>query len=697
MMKRLAIPGRLKNAARAVAERHWAIVVLVGFAAALRYKLLLGVMPATGDHMIHLYKGWLMAEHIVPSGRITGWTHLSHVGYPAGVYYPIIGDLYLTVFRYLTFGLLSWEYTYSLAFFVILIFIPVAVYILARKVAGPTGSLAAGLFSLGDVGGWPQGGHISTVYWAVWPFILALSLAFVALRVFEPALARPLRTRPQALVGFSLMLGLCAIAHPMNVTFLAVAMPLFVVTFIALRRGEVRVRDVLARATIAAAAALALSAFWIVPWITTGRDWTLSWPAVGFGGRWASLPVMLEDLVENDLFHWFWEVPWVLGGVGIVIGLLSRRLWPMYLAVLLVILFVGTGLADNLGDSIIARKIQIERMAAFLKTLWFVLAGLTVDRVAALVLWGLPRLASRWWSETWEARLRAVRPVVGIILALVLVSVGWRNHFSQARLIGELGGETWKDIVEAEHWLGRQPRGPLDRVLYQPGKMCVSGSLSAPECNEVYHRHLFASGPLRTGLPKLRFGYEATAIFRNVSLAHMWPADSGIIKLFLTKPLALENLHVRWIVSLTEWPGRSDLTLVRRFGEVRIYSVKWGEEPPVRVVGGGRAKLVRWSDEEVAVDVEGAAPGSRLRFPIAYFYPWRAYHDGEEIPISRAGILPWVRQILITTPARDGRTVLRYERPVRERAANWVSFVAFLCCIAFLPVRRFVLRRRKRA
>jgi hypothetical protein len=124
--------------------------------------------------------------------------------------------------------------------------------------------------------------------------------------------------------------------------------------------------------------------------------------------------------------------------------------------------------------------------------------------------------------------------------------------------------------------------------------------------------------------------------------------------------------------------------------------VKGGEEPPVRVVGKGRARLVKFDDEEVVVDVEGASPRSRLRFPIAYFYPWRAYHDGEEIPIARAGILPWVRQILITTPARDGRTVLKYVRPPRERAANWASFVTFASCVAFLPLRGLYIRRRNR-
>ena len=137
-------------------HKHWPAVTIVLFVCWLHYDLVLWAIPATGDHMIHLYKGWHMAEHMLPSGRLTGWSNMAFAGYPAGVYYPILGDLLIAATRYVTFGLLSWERTYALAFLFLLIAMPLSVYAVTRRATGQMGSLAAAVLSLGDVGGWPQ-------------------------------------------------------------------------------------------------------------------------------------------------------------------------------------------------------------------------------------------------------------------------------------------------------------------------------------------------------------------------------------------------------------------------------------------------------------------------------------------------------------------------------------------------------------
>jgi hypothetical protein len=281
---------------------------------------------------------------------------------------------------------------------------------------------------------------------------------------------------------------------------------------------------------------------------------------------------------------------------------------------------------------------------------------------------------------------------LAFVAALVLV--GWSENFAKVVRTGRLGGALWDDIVAAEQWLADQPRGPLDRVLYQPGKLCVSGRLTGPDCNEVYHRHLFASGPVRTGLPKIKFGYEATAIFRNVPLIHRWPHDAKLIQRLLTKPAALEALHIRWLVSLVPWPERDDLEEVKRFGDVWIYAVKPGRGPPVRLEGEGEIAVEKFEDEHVVVRVKGAKPGARLLFPVAHFYPWRAYRDGTPLPLDDHGVLPHVRKILIAVAAADGLTELRYERPWWERLANWTSLIGWVACLGMV-VAVPILRRRR--
>jgi hypothetical protein len=674
-------------------KKHWPSIAIVLFVLGLHWDMVVGAMPATGDHMIHMYRGWLMAEHMIPSGRLNGWSNMAFAGYPAGVYYPILGDLLVAGFHYLTFCVLTWERTYTLCFLFLLVMMPLSVYAVTRRIAGQSGSLIAAMLSLGDVGGWPQGGHISTVLWAVWPYMLGLTLSMFSVLALEGVMSHRLRDSFSHFLLFVFVLALAILAHPMTFFFVGLAGPVFVVAFLFARRSKIEPTRAIGRTALAALFAVLLTLFWTLPWITSGGEWTLGWPSVGFGGLWYSLPKMVHRLVVNKLFKNFYWIPWGLGLAGIVLSLISRRLWPTFLGILLVLAFVISGLVNELGDTFILRKVQIERMAAFMKFIWFALAGLTVDRlgfgVDRILFWIARKLKA---FDRFDAILKYARIGVGPALAAALVLVGWKESYGKVSEIGRLGGEMWQNIVKAEEWLGEQPRGPLDRILYQPGEMCIEGNISSRKCDEIYHRHIFASGPIRTNLPKLKFGYEATAIFRNLPVQHRWPADSFLIRRLLIEPEALVNLHVRWIVSIVEWPKRPDIEEVKKFGDVTVYSVESGELPPVRIEGGGKLKVERFSDEEITVNVEGAGPESRILYPIAYYYPWRAYHDGEPIGIETYGVLPGVHKILMSMRALNGTTDLRYERPRLERLAGWISLFTWISMIiasAVIARRRF--------
>jgi hypothetical protein len=683
--------SQLLGTLRQFLQQHWTAVALVLFTVGLHYELLTWAVPATGDHMIHMYKGWLMAEHLLPSGRISGWSNMAFAGYPAGVYYPVLGDLAITLTRFVTLGLLTFERTYAIWFLFLVVLIPLSVYAMARRCAGPIGALAAGVLCAIDVGGWPQGGHVSTFHWAVWPFILGLTLSMFAVLAADRAILRPIRERPGRFLVFVLLLALAVLAHPISSFFLGISAPLYVVLLAFWKRAEVGPWLVIRRAVIAAVIGALLAAFWIVPWITTGREWTLGWPAVGFGGMWLSLPKMAEAISQNQLFYKLFWATWILGAVGIPLAYSTKRRWPFYIATLFIVTFLFVGACNALGDGLIARKVQIERMAAFMKFAWFVLAGIAVDRIGAGVLWLIGRLPQRWREGRWQRAVEVGRPIAGVVFVAALVIVGWQDNARQVVRMGRLGGDLWDDIVKAEAWLAGQPRGPLDRVLYQPGKLCVAGKLSSADCNEVYHRHIFASGPVRTNLPKLKFGYEATAIFKNVPLAHRWPQDAELIQQLLTEPEAMDNLHIRWIVSLTSWPDREGIEEVKRFGDVRVHSVDAGQRPTVRLEGPGELEVEHFADERVVVRVSGAGEGSRILYPIAHFYPWHAYHEGQPLDLERHGVLESLREILIAVPARDGTTELLYERPWWERLAAWTSLVLWIGCataVLFIIMRR---------
>lgn len=685
--------------AREFVAAHWAVILLALFVLVMHWDLLTWAVPATGDHMIHMYKGWLMSEHMLPSGRITGWSNMAFAGYPAGVYYPVLGDLLISAGRYLTFDLFSFERVYAVFFMLIVLAIPLTTYAFTRRFTGRFGALVAGMLMAGDVGGWPQGGHVSTVHWAVWPFILALILSMNSVLVCDRVILRPIRENPLRYLGFTILLALTVLAHPMSAFFLGMSAPVFVLITAVMERRKISPFKVIGRAAVPAAVALVMVLFWIVPWITTGSEWTLGWPAVGFGGMWVSLGSALERLAQNRLFYDFFWLTWVLGAVGFVLAVISRKRWPIYAAGLLVLAFLFVGFANAMGDGLMARKVQIERMAAFMKFIWIVLAGYAADRAGFGLGWLVEKFGDRLSRLPMDRIARIGKLALPLAVIALIVVVGWKDNFAKTARLGRLGGELWEEIVEAEGWLARQPRGPLDRILHQPGKRCDSGKLVSDKCNEVYHRHIFASSPVRTNLPKLKFGYEATAIFKNVPLAHRWPYDTELIQRLLLRPEALESLHVRWIVSLVEWPKRDDYELVKRLGKVLVYEVKPGKAPPVRLEGEGALEVLEFDDERVVVEVKGAGEGSRILYPIAYFYPWKAFRDGEEIEIGRHGVLPNVREILMAVDAKDGVTELVYVHPPWERASNWASLVSWFLVVAVSLVligRRVAARARKK-
>jgi hypothetical protein len=542
---------------------------------------------------------------------------------------------------------------------------------------------------------WWQGGHVSTIVRGVWPFILGLALTVFAILALENVLGHPIRKAPRYFLACSALMAMAVLGHPMSIFFLALSAPVLMLVFALGDGRDIGALSIVKRAAAAAAATFVLVLFWIVPSTLDSSQWTYSWPAVGFGGHWMSFEEMFKKILQNELFDDFSLVAWILGAAGFFIGFFLRRPWAICLNLVFAICLLFVGASHAAGDTAILRKVQIVRFAAFLKLIWFALAGLAVDWAGRkLNELFQERFAKKLNPKTSAIWLKALPPIAGLVCAATLVAVNWDDGYKKVARIGRLGGELWGNIVEAEKWLAEQPRGPLDRVLYQPGKLCVDEDTRAePECELVYHQHIFASGPLRTHLPKVRFGYEPTAIFSNMPLSHMWPEDTDLISDFLTEPQTLVNLHIRWIVSIEPWPERDDIREVKRFGDVIIYSVTTFKTPPVRLDGPGELQILEFSDERISVSVEGAGPQSRILYPIAYYYPWHAYRNGKPIAIETHGVLRNMRKVLMDVRAGDGVTELRYERPLRERLSNWVSLSAWT---AFLLVSIFLILLRQR-
>ncbi len=678
-------------------RRIAAPTALIAFVAALHPDLFALAVPATGDHMIHLYQAWHTAEHMLPSGRLSGYSHMAFVGYPAGVFYPVLGDLLVFGLRLASLGFWSWEQAYAALLVLLVLAIPMTVYGATRRFASPAASLFAAVLCAGDVGRWPEGGHHSTIYWGVWPFMLGALLTMHAVLALEGRLHREGETpwwRGAALSAA--LVGLALLAHPMSLVYLALS--LFALTAVvgSRRRAWRHPVQTLGPIALAAIAGFALAAFWLTPWLLYGSAWTFQAPTEGFGGAWLSFGDIAKGLATGDIFENFYQGSHYAGLLGIVLALLSRRrAMPLVLVSILAACAVFAGAFEALGDNFVTRRIQLARLAVLMKLCWFPLAGLAAHEAYE----GARRLAERLGKNGLARRLArpSVRAGATIAAAAALVIAGWSEHYSKIPEVGVRGGPLWESIEDAERWIGAQPKGPLERVLYQPGPLCLDKDrCSKDEKIEIYHRHIFASGPMRTNRPKLRLGYEACAIFSGLPLVHRWSKDEPLIRAMLQSPAALARLGVHWIVSLAPFPVRDDLRLARRFGDVHVYETSTDPQNPLVLEGPGEAKLLRWSPERIEAKITGATNESRLVLPAAYFPLWKAFRGDEPLEIERAGAVPEGPRFLMSVPARDGPIAFIYERPPLQRAAALLSALSWLAIIAAAAAGAARRRQKKR-
>jgi hypothetical protein len=659
----------------AVLAREWPLLLLISAGVYLHWALLTGPMPVNGDHQVHLFKGWLMADHMIPSGRLIGWSHMAYAGYPVSMYYPFVGYAYLALVRYLSFGLVSWETTYSVALFLVVMMKPAAVYVITRRAAGPMGSMLAGLISIADIGGWRQGGSVHTMLYGVWPFALAVVLSVIVIPLLDSTLARGAKGGGKV-IALAILLALAVMCHPMAAFFFpAVVLPWLVASM--LTRGRDRAR-ILGRAAVAVALAIGLALFWLVPGLATGAEQTES-----YGAGWHSLGKLFTLHADNRLFDKFCRIAWVLSLLGFVLALISRRLYPTCLAVTTALLFLTTGaIASSFGHTL-----QPERMAAFIKMLMFALAGYAVHRVGSLTRWSFEAILRRMGRGSAPRAIAAVGIVLALGLAAAYVAYYWDSRLKTVVKQRKLTSFSWVQFREANEWIARQPSTQLDRVLYVPHITCSELNPRRRKCRHAYSCHYWDSGPVWSGKPRVRFGFEPTAVFDNLPLNNWWHKDWRLIKKMFRDRRSLRNLNVRWVVTADRWPTGRGVEIARPGVEIHVYRIDHGTDSPAKLSKRGHLQTLEFEDEHIEVYVADADPSSRILFPVAHHPWWKLTQNGEEAAISRHRVITDGRKILMAAPAVGGTTELRFVRPWYARISGLVSLFCWIGCLYWFVCR----------
>ena len=142
----------------------------------------------------------------------------------------------------------------------------------------------------------------------------------------------------------------------------------------------------------------------------------------------------------------------------------------------------------------------------------------------------------------------------------------------------------------------------------------------------------------------------------------------------------LEEYNIKWIVVWTnESKGYfSNFSIFSKIYETsnglfQVYEYNLLEENYVKVMNGnGEVEIV--NDNYIILNLFNVKGGDDIKIKFRYEKYWRAYFNGEEIPIRKCGIL-----MCIKSP-KDGnyRVILKFENSKVLMLANLISLISFL-------------------
>ncbi|MDQ3147673.1 MAG: 6-pyruvoyl-tetrahydropterin synthase-related protein [Actinomycetota bacterium] len=339
--------------------------------------------PAGGDMGAHVWGPAFLRDHLLPAGRLTGWTPDWYAGFPAYHFYMVVPSLAIVA--------LDLVLPYGIAFKLItvsgLLALPVAAWALGRLARlpfpGPPLLAVAAVGFLFDRSFTIYGGNIASTLAGEFAFSISLALAVV----FVGLLLRGLETgRHRALAAVAL--GLCALCHVIPAIFCLVAAAVALL----LRPGRARLRWLVTAGTVGAL----LAAFWAMPFV-------LRRPYLNDMG-WEKLTTYVEHLLPGRLGQELssalggrstaavpGDLTWViiLAGLGVVGSIVARRRLGIFLTVLAVVFAVAFVLAPQ-------GRLWNARLLPFWYLCLYLLAAIAVSELASAVV----ALVSRWPDRT---------------------------------------------------------------------------------------------------------------------------------------------------------------------------------------------------------------------------------------------------------------------------------------------------------
>jgi hypothetical protein len=613
------------------------------------HKLLMGHMPWLADHSVHETKAWILKTKLLSSFRFSGWTHFAGGGYPAETLYPPFVDYYISFIKFITFGLLSWEQSYALAFFLFLLFYVLVFYYAGKKIAGKTGGKTAGfiaaLFAMVDVGAFRQGGWIFTVRWGVWPLTLSIALTILAVFALDDYLKKRRSFQASSIWG-----SIAILTHPISLLLLIPTGILLV--WYRFAKGE-KPGILIIKTIFSIGLMILISACWLIPFFSYGSEYSSHVSSLA-----GSINNVAAGLFNPNPWGASWGWAAALGILGAV-ELIRRGKSPIMSAMIITsagaLVLGSTSFIAGLGLFEIFpsfKHLQFPRFLLFVKATAYLSAG-----------WFLSQLIYKT-SSTKYKREWASKAVTIFLLAALIIPLA--QHFYENRISSLSNFPTNPKIKngmeEVNLKLKNDPQKPKGffRVAYD-------GSFSE-------HRHTrFA---ILSGIPfvKLTFVPSDTYKFRSRIHPSTLPKSTKELKL----------LNVAYVVSI----GPSKLKKIKlMFRKNGVYLYKFLDYSPQRAWSqNGNVTVKSFDDELIKLQISNLPKeGGLVQIPVSPFPKWKVYNNGKEIEQLRWK--PSKNLTFMGAHVKNGTITFRYEKGLWDYIGILLTLIGLL--LIAIPISRF--------
>jgi hypothetical protein len=429
------------------------VAIATGFVLAqLQPELLVrNTTPAGGDMGAHVWGPAYLRDHLLPHGRLTGWTPDWYGGFPAYQFYMVVPTLLILA--------LDVVLPYGIAFKLVTVLgvlsMPVAAWVFGKlsglRFPAPALFAVASVLFLFDRTYTIYGGNVASTLAGEFAFSISLSVALVYMGV----VAKGLATAADDPVGrgryrwlAALLLGITALCHLIPAIFALVA----TVAFVLVRPTKASLRWILPVVPVGAA----VSAFWVLPFwwqraYVNDMGWEkltvrpegqplIHWSGLFGDGSAGFLADLGKHLVPEDLR---WVV--LLAVVGAVLSVVRRQRAGVAL-LLMSLVWIAAFIWLPQG------RLWNARLLPFLYLGYFFLAAIAVSETGR----SLAAVAGRWVGSTQGAAeghrtTRWVRAgTAGFGLAMVLLVAGIPLSVLPLGERGNDGVYRWGPITTAD-------------------------------------------------------------------------------------------------------------------------------------------------------------------------------------------------------------------------------------------------------